>query len=645
VDSDGGRYAARIDPNADDSHALMIRMVGGGKRVLDVGCWTGEMSAEFARRNRRVVGVEIDRDAAEQARKLLDDVVVADVTELDFEETFGPDAFDVIVFGDVLEHLADPVSVLRGISGVLADSGFVVASVPNVAHGSVRLRLLGGEFSYTDVGLLDRSHLRFFTADTVRELFEDAGFAIVELQRTTVDPLRAPERPLDPADVPVDVLEALRADPEALTYQFVVKAVRDDAARAVARLYDKVELYERELAELRGGRPDHGAGDVLRVAALLHPTPRKAHVDVHHVRDLLQHQIAARLHGLVDLRLLDGEVAVGPPGWGPDVVLSVGRDVSDPARPHVRSLVVPDEAVTASDPELDTVSAVGLWASRRARSTELGAHVDVLRATRRFPNVDKVLTVVLADEPPELLDGLVAALSAEGTFEGVVVVAPDAIRAPVARFEAQWPGRCVVLPRPVAVLDLLAVFAGSSAVLSASPFDRALAASLDVPSAETRSPKDVSARLDLSVTNGEGRLRATLALDRALDQAVAGLQSIAPDRVADEIGRLHAALAALQGRIAVERRLLADHLAELRVAAAAEASRELRSKISVLRASLDAQRDAIVQLQEDYRAALEREARLSTAHGHSFARRVRRRLGRSIVGRAKRRLGRLLRGG
>jgi hypothetical protein len=99
----------------------------------------------------------------------------------------------------------------------------VVASIPNIAHGSVRLALLQGEFRYRPLGLLDNTHLRFFTRASVEEMFENAGFLTTDMRRTTKG-LFTTEIEVDGGLVPDEVVRLLQEDPEATTYQFVLTA-------------------------------------------------------------------------------------------------------------------------------------------------------------------------------------------------------------------------------------------------------------------------------------------------------------------------------------------------------------------------------------------------------------------------------------
>lgn len=244
------RYSVDIDPSEPNtSHALMIRMVGGDKRVLDLGCAEGDLARALTQRGCKVSGVESDTAAAETAADHLDVVVVADLARIDLRDAFPDARFDVVVLGDVLEHLSDPVVTLRQARSLLAADGYLVISLPNIAHASVRIALLQGEFRYRDLGLLDATHLRFFTRDSMLTLLDDAGLVPVEIERTTVGPYDT-EIEVDPASVPQEVIDLVLADPDATTYQFVVKAVPDDANAALSKLRrERDELEAALIAE------------------------------------------------------------------------------------------------------------------------------------------------------------------------------------------------------------------------------------------------------------------------------------------------------------------------------------------------------------------------------------------------------------
>jgi 2-polyprenyl-3-methyl-5-hydroxy-6-metoxy-1,4-benzoquinol methylase len=147
------------------------------KVVIDVGCASGVLGAALkrARLGIEVRGVEISPEAAGRAREVLDDVYCGSA------ESTVPSAWpkpDCVVFADVLEHLPDPWSVLRRYRDLLGPGGTVVVSVPNVAHRSVVEGILHGRFEYVDAGILDRTHLRFFTRASAVGLVENAGFRV-----------------------------------------------------------------------------------------------------------------------------------------------------------------------------------------------------------------------------------------------------------------------------------------------------------------------------------------------------------------------------------------------------------------------------------------------------------------------------------
>ncbi|MFN8024846.1 MAG: class I SAM-dependent methyltransferase [Acidimicrobiia bacterium] len=154
--------------------------------VLDVGCSFGGFGGALKRRRPglEVWGLEPHSDAAEKASERLDRVV---------NGLFPQDApdrrFDCVVFNDVLEHLPDPWEALRATKDLVAEGGAVVASIPNVRHFSVVVPLvLRGRFAYRDVGILDRTHLRFFTRSTMIELFESTGWRVDRIEPTRLSP-------------------------------------------------------------------------------------------------------------------------------------------------------------------------------------------------------------------------------------------------------------------------------------------------------------------------------------------------------------------------------------------------------------------------------------------------------------------------
>lgn len=249
------RYRAEIDlESVNDAHTMGILLCPPGSRVLDVGCAAGDVAAALGRRGCRVWGVEIDAVAADRAAAHCQEVVVGDVETLDLTTRWSGLAFDVVLCLDVLEHLRDPVATLRRLVPLLAEGGRVVASIPNVAHGAIRLSLLAGRFTYVDCGLLDRTHLHFFDAASVDELFRDAGLTVVERLQVTRG-LTDTEVKVDPSRFPATVVEGILADPQALIYQFVRVAVPTPVSPdGVATDRDAVqaslaEVLQRRLAE------------------------------------------------------------------------------------------------------------------------------------------------------------------------------------------------------------------------------------------------------------------------------------------------------------------------------------------------------------------------------------------------------------
>ena len=244
------RMASKYEtkPNLDGkntSHALIAEAVGHDKRVLDLGCASGDFAEVLVGRGCRVTGIEIDPEAARRAERFCERVIVGDVEHPETVDELDEGSFDVVVFGDVLEHLKDPLAALKRLKPCLKPEGYAVASIPNVAHGSIRLALLQGRFRYRTLGLLDGTHLRFFTRESVERLFEDAGFLITDLKRTSRG-IFDTEVEVDRDAVPEDALRLVQEDPESLTYQFVLTTHRFGEA---GRSAQTIRMLTNQLAE------------------------------------------------------------------------------------------------------------------------------------------------------------------------------------------------------------------------------------------------------------------------------------------------------------------------------------------------------------------------------------------------------------
>jgi 2-polyprenyl-3-methyl-5-hydroxy-6-metoxy-1,4-benzoquinol methylase len=244
-------YATDIDlDNLNDSHTLVVRMVGEDKKVLELGCAEGSTTRVLRQRGCRVTGVEMDPTAAEIAAEFAERVIVDNLDTMNFAAALGRERFDVIVAADVLEHLSDPVRCLRACVALLSAGGEVVLSIPNVAHADVRLALLDGQFEYSEWGLLDNTHLRFFTRDSLLDFLDDCDLAELEVRRVT-RPLGGTE--IAPAlDRFPRLVEQLALDPESQTYQFVLRAAaygQDSHFATVARDRTRLQKSERKTGQ------------------------------------------------------------------------------------------------------------------------------------------------------------------------------------------------------------------------------------------------------------------------------------------------------------------------------------------------------------------------------------------------------------
>lgn len=169
------------------NQVVLSHIPRAANRLLDIGCGTGALGKKIKEMNKaEVIGITFSKDEAELASKDLDRVLIADLNH------FNPDLtgkFDCIVCSHVLEHLYDPQKLLKILHNYLTPQGILVVALPNILFWKQRLQFLRGHFKYTEGGLMDRTHFRFFDWETAHTLLEKSGYSIKEAQADGALPL------------------------------------------------------------------------------------------------------------------------------------------------------------------------------------------------------------------------------------------------------------------------------------------------------------------------------------------------------------------------------------------------------------------------------------------------------------------------
>lgn len=219
MDADLSYYSA-INPLIYDRIPL------GAKRVVEVGCAAGVLGKNHKLRSPECeyIGIEIDEQVAKYAKYELDRVIVGDAEDSSVIDRIERGSADCIIYGDVLEHLRDPWGALSWHRSWLKDDGIVLICLPNVGHISVLAQLLEGNWSYRDRGLLDRTHIRFFTYNEIVRMVLRAGYQID-------DSIRKRQRVEQYAEFEEELAELVRKHglnanlkAQTETYQYVISA-------------------------------------------------------------------------------------------------------------------------------------------------------------------------------------------------------------------------------------------------------------------------------------------------------------------------------------------------------------------------------------------------------------------------------------
>jgi SAM-dependent methyltransferase len=220
TDTLGLLYAEKADTYFDRVRTEILPLLPAGTvdRVLEVGCGSGDTLAylQASGRCRWTCGVELFPEAADTARGRLDEVYEANIEQM--ELPIAPSSLDVVLCLDVLEHLIDPWTTASRLARLLKPGGVLIASIPNVRHFRVVLPLLfRGRWEYGNFGLMDRTHLRFFTEQSATQLLRQAGLRVDAVRKSGMEALHKRAAVV----LSAGLLEPL------LVFQYLIRGVRD----------------------------------------------------------------------------------------------------------------------------------------------------------------------------------------------------------------------------------------------------------------------------------------------------------------------------------------------------------------------------------------------------------------------------------
>ncbi|MDD5163412.1 MAG: class I SAM-dependent methyltransferase [Candidatus ainarchaeum sp.] len=194
------------------AHSQIVALAGKNRKILEFGCGKGFVSEQLQKNCNKVTAIEIDTESAGQAEKFCEKIILGNIEKIDFEK-IGKD-FDAAIFADVLEHLKNPEETIAKTKKLLSLEGKIIVSVPNIANWKIRFGLLLGKFDYAKQGILDKTHLKFFTLKTIKKAIENSGFEIEKISSVPSAPV--PSMALKKA--------LSKIFPGAFSFQFIILA-------------------------------------------------------------------------------------------------------------------------------------------------------------------------------------------------------------------------------------------------------------------------------------------------------------------------------------------------------------------------------------------------------------------------------------
>lgn len=241
-------YRCSIDmSNLNTSHTQIINKIAPNSNVLDVGCANGELGSFLHHeKNCKVWGIEYNQESINIAltSHAYESIKQIDLNSFSFEENNDYNClFDHIVFGDVLEHLINPSRTIQEFKSLLMPDGSFIMSLPNVAHISIKCGLLKNDFSYTEYGILDKTHLRFFTYLSISKMLAELSLQITDVTRV-VSGLKGSLKEAAAASLPREIISFAEQDEQSFVAQYVFKAKISDLGSCALFDSNKARLLD-----------------------------------------------------------------------------------------------------------------------------------------------------------------------------------------------------------------------------------------------------------------------------------------------------------------------------------------------------------------------------------------------------------------
>ena len=223
-----GKYDFEINEiNPNTVHGMILSQIKPGSRILECGCATGYMTKYMKEKlNCTVDIIDIDSESVEKAS-----VYASDAKCYDLDDSYWfiyfynkRDKYDYILFADVLEHLRNPMDVLKDASRLLKDGGKIIISIPNICHNDILVRMFYDHFNYSSLGLLDNTHIHFWGGNDLSAFIEQVGMKLTNVQALGIPTQHTEQR--YPGDIDPTLLELLKKRPFGEVYQYVLTCER-----------------------------------------------------------------------------------------------------------------------------------------------------------------------------------------------------------------------------------------------------------------------------------------------------------------------------------------------------------------------------------------------------------------------------------